>query len=129
MIYLSQAAIGEVKRLQSKHQVANGALRLKVRHSGCSGLSYQMEFEQQVRPSDQIYEFQGMRVVIDPQSFSCVRGLTVDYSEDLMGGAFRFENPNAAQLCACGNSFAIVSEQDRAFAVRDNFESEKLGYS
>lgn len=126
MIYLSQAAIGEVRRLQSKHQVANAALRLRVRPSGCSGLSYQMEFEKQMQPGDQIYESRGVRVVIDPHSLSCVKGLTLDYSEDLMGGAFRFDNPNATQLCACGNSFAIVLEQDSTSRVRETLVSEEL---
>lgn len=129
MIYLSQAAVGEVRRLQSKHQVADVALRLRVRASGCSGLSYQMEFEKQIQPGDQICESHGMRVVVDPQSLSWVKGLTLDYSEDLMGGAFRFDNPNATQLCACGNSFAIILEQDNTSRGRDTLGSEKFACS
>jgi iron-sulfur cluster assembly protein len=110
MIYLSHSAIDEVKRLQSKYQKSDMALRLGVQSSGCSGMSYQMEFEQELQPNDQIYEFGGMRVAVDSQSLSYIDGLTLDYTEDLMGGGFRFHNPNAIKTCGCGSSFAM-SEQ------------------
>ena len=106
MIYLSHTAVSEVKRLQSKHQPLAVALRLEIQSRGCAGLSYELKFEQQLRPDDQVYECNGVHVAVDSYSLRAVDGLTVDYSEDLMGGGFRFYNPNATQTCSCGNSFA-----------------------
>ena len=111
MIYLSQSAINEVKRLRSKHRKLDMALRLGVQPSDCSGMSYKMEFEQGFQPNDQVYEYDGMRVMVDSQSLSYIDGLTLDYTEDLMGGGFRFHNPNAIKTCGCGNSFATSEQQ------------------
>ncbi len=108
MISLSHAAVGEVKRLQSKLQDPNVLLRLRVQPGGCSGLFYQLGFEKQAQPGDRAYKSNETEVIIDSLSLEYADGLTLDYSEDLMGGAFRFENPNAAQTCACGQSFALV---------------------
>lgn len=110
MIYLSHSAVNEMKRLQSKHQKLDTALRLGVQASGCSGTSYKMEFEQEFQPNDQMYECSGMRVVVDSQSLSYIDGLTLDYTEDLMGGGFRFHNPNAVKTCGCGSSFATSQQ-------------------
>lgn len=107
MISLSPAAVGEVKRLQSKCQSSNLFLRLRVESSGCAGLSYQIGFEQQMHPDDQAYESASIQVLVDCRSLLYLNGLTVDYSEDLMGGAFRFYNPNATGSCSCGNSFTV----------------------
>ena len=70
-----------------------------------------MKFDEGVGPEDQIYDFEGIQMVVDRQSLSYIDGLTLDYSEDLMGGGFRFHNPNALQSCGCGHSFSI-SESD-----------------
>lgn len=107
MISLSSAAVGEVKRLQSKRQHSNLFLRLRIESSGCAGLAYQIGFDQQIQPDDQAYESAGIQVLVDRHSLLYLNGLTVDYSEDLMGGAFRFDNPNATGSCSCGNSFTI----------------------
>jgi iron-sulfur cluster assembly accessory protein len=70
-----------------------------------------MEFEQEYQPQDLIYECNGIQVVIAPANLPYIDGLTLDYSEDLMGGGFRFHNPNAIQTCGCGNSFAIATSE------------------
>jgi len=69
-------------------------------------MAYQMKFDA-CRPGDRLYEVNGLEVVIDADSLPFLEGLTLDYSEDLMGGGFRFHNPNAAQTCGCGNSFSL----------------------
>jgi iron-sulfur cluster assembly accessory protein len=110
MIRLSTTAANEVKRLQGKHQPSNrGALRLSVQPKGCAGLSYQLDFTDVVEPDDRLFECDSIRVVVSCGSLSYVDGLTLDYSEDLMGGSFRFHNPNAKQTCSCGHSFAVES--------------------
>lgn len=109
MIQLSKAAIGEITRLKTKHQNPGKALfRLGVQPSGCSGISYTLAFDETVKPEDQVYDCNGIRVVVDSQSLTYINGLTLDYSEDMMGGGFRFHNPNATQSCGCGNSFSVA---------------------
>lgn len=107
MIYLSHSAVSEVRRLQSKHQKSTTLLRLGIQPSGCSGMSYKMEFVQELHPEDQVYDSNGMKVVVDSQSLIYITDLMLDYTEDLMGGGFRFHNPNAIKTCGCGNSFAV----------------------
>ncbi len=107
MIQLSKAAVHEVLRLQRKSNQPNPLFRLGVQSSGCSGMSYTLSFDAEARPSDQLYTCDGVQVVVDQQSLTYLEGLRLDYSEDLMGGGFRFHNPNATQTCGCGNSFAV----------------------
>lgn len=107
MIQLSPSAANEVKRLKSKRQESELRLRLGVQSSGCSGLSYAMGLDHQLQTDDQVYESDGIQIVVDAASLNYLEGLVIDYSEDLMGGGFRFHNPNAGQTCGCGNSFSL----------------------
>jgi iron-sulfur cluster assembly accessory protein len=110
MIQLSPTAIDEVKRLQKKHAPTGGSwLRIQVNASGCKGLAYQMQFVPSVpQPTDQVFACEAVQVVIDSVSLNYLSGLTLDYTEDLMGGGFRFYNPNAVETCNCGHSFATT---------------------
>lgn len=107
MIYLSSAAANEIKRLQSKRHLAQVPLRLGVQPGGCAAFLYTIDFDRVVQTSDRLIDCDGIQVLIDDDSANYVNGLTLDYSEDLMGGAFRFYNPNATQTCSCGNSFSV----------------------
>ncbi|MBW4516280.1 MAG: iron-sulfur cluster assembly accessory protein [Timaviella obliquedivisa GSE-PSE-MK23-08B] len=115
MIHLSEAAIAEFKRTQSKHPGAS--FRLGVAAGGCIEFYYTMAWDevdsskdpQGVALTDQIINCQGIQVTIAPQHQPYLNGLTLDYTEDLMGGGFRFHNPNAVNCCECGNSFAVSS--------------------
>lgn len=106
MIQLSQAAIAEFKRTQSRHPGAS--FRLGVAEGGCVEFYYTMAWDE-AAPDDQIINCQGIQVAIAPQHQPYLDGLTLDYTEDLMGGGFRFHNPNAVSCCECGNSFAVSS--------------------
>ncbi len=113
MIRLSTTAANEVKRLQSKHLNAhNGALRVNIQSKGCAGLSYELCFAEAIQADDRVFECDNIQVVVNRNSLAYVDGLTLDYSEDLMGGSFRFHNPNAKQTCSCGHSFAVESGTD-----------------
>ncbi|MFB2967822.1 HesB/IscA family protein [Aerosakkonema sp. BLCC-F183] len=107
MINISKAAASEVKRLKSKLKKPNALFRLKINAGGCAGLLYAMEFDDAIAPDDIIYDCNGLQVIIPADNCQYVEGLTLDYSEDLMGGGFRFHNPNATQTCGCGNSFSV----------------------
>jgi iron-sulfur cluster assembly protein len=108
MIHLSPAAVREIKRLKSKHENPNALFRLGVGAGGCAGLYYIMEFAS-VKPDDRVCQSSGIQVAVDGESVKTLTGLTLDYSEDLMGGGFRFHNPNATASCGCGHSFSTGS--------------------
>lgn len=86
-------------------------LRMGVRNGGCSGLSYVMDFstEDDVGEEDEVdtYEEEGIRCVVDAKSLLYLYGLELDYSDDLIGGGFKFFNPNAEESCGCGSSFGV----------------------
>lgn len=106
MIHLSPPAANEIRRLLSKQLNPNMCFRLQVQPGGCSGLFYDMTFDEAASEGDQVYNCKGIPVVVDAQTLNYISGLTLDYSEDLMGGGFRFHNPNAIAPCGCGNSFS-----------------------
>lgn len=85
-------------------------MRLGIKKGGCSGLSYVMEFADQLQATDHEYECSGVNIVIGEEDLGQLKGLELDYTEDLMGGGFRFRNPNASKSCSCGTSFATPKE-------------------
>lgn len=110
MIHLSQAAIREVSRLKSKHPTTtdeNPFFRLGVAAGGCSGFYYTMVLDPIVTELDRVYECDGIQVVVNAESLKYISELKIDYSEDLMGGGFRFHNPQAKSNCGCGHSFSV----------------------
>lgn len=106
MITLTDPAVKEVKRLIAKQGLDHAALRVGVAGGGCSGLQYTMNFDSQIGPHDQVFEQEGVRVVCDAKSYLYLSGMVVDFTSDLLGGGFKFENPNAARSCGCGTSFS-----------------------
>lgn len=106
MIHISQPAAREIERLKSKRSQSNLLFRLSVKQGGCSGLFYDLSFAQSQEAGDIVCESQGIKVAIEPASLVYLDGLKLDYSEDLMGGGFRFQNPQAVSSCSCGNSFS-----------------------
>lgn len=105
-ITLTTSAVTHVKTVLEKENRAAWGLRLGVKGGGCSGLSYTMDFEETAKPSDQTFDFDGVKVFVDPKSYLFLNGLTVDYSNELLNGGFRFVNPNAQKSCGCGTSFS-----------------------
>jgi iron-sulfur cluster assembly protein len=82
-------------------------LRVSVVGGGCSGLSYKMDFDNQLKPADQVFEHNGVKVVTDLKSFLYLVNTVLDFSDGLNGKGFFFQNPNASRTCACGESFAV----------------------
>ena len=106
VITLTEAAIKEVKRLVNVQGITEGGLRLGVKGGGCSGLSYTINFDEKIGPYDQVYDFDGVKVIVDAKSAIYLQGTQLDYQKDLMSGAFKFVNPNANKTCGCGESFS-----------------------
>lgn len=108
-IYVSDKARERVKQLMSEsgHNPETYFIRVGVVGGGCSGLSYKLDFDNQLKPADQIFENNGVKVVTDLKSFLYLVNTTLEYSEGLNGKGFYFNNPNASRTCGCGESFAV----------------------
>ena len=107
MINLSKAAVNEITRLQLQRSQQQAQLRLGVKRGGCADFYYTLDFDSAVNPGDRLYECNGISVIVDELSLDYIADLRLDYSEDLMGGGFRFHNPIAIETCGCGNSFRV----------------------
>lgn len=110
-VALTQAAVERLKRIAAKEGRAGDFLRVGVKGGGCSGLEYVLSWEAEPRPSDLQADFDGVRVVLDPKSALYLTGATLDFTGELLGGGFRFDNPNAERGCGCGASFTPKNEQ------------------
>lgn len=107
MINLTASAIHEINRLQAQQSNKETIFRLGVKSGGCCQFSYTMAFDLPDDHQDEILVLGNMKVMINQDQINYVNGLTIDYSEDLMGGGFRFNNPQAINTCSCGNSFEV----------------------
>lgn len=105
MITATEVALGQVKRLLEDNKLEDAVLRMGVQGGGCSGLSYTLGFDKDVSETDNVFEFDGVRIVVDMKSFLYLKGTELDYADDLLGGGFKFNNPNAQRSCGCGSSF------------------------
>ena len=105
VISLTEAAAAKVKQLTERDGREGYSLRLKVVGGGCSGLQYQLMFDNKVGDWDQTAEAFGVKVVVDSKSAVYLLGTKVDYVDDLNGAGFKIENPNATSTCGCGQSF------------------------
>jgi len=107
-LQVTDRAIKRIRVAMEKEGVSpeEGGLRLGVMGGGCSGLSYSIKFDTRPRERDRIYDFDGVRVFIDPKSFLYLHGMTLDYEETLMRQGFNFINPNSSRSCGCGSSFS-----------------------
>ena len=106
-IMMSETAVKQVLSLRDK-QGKDLCLRVGVRQGGCSGMSYMMDFADPstIREDDEVFDYDGFKVVCVRKSILYLYGLMLDYSDALIGGGFQFTNPNATQTCGCGNSFS-----------------------
>lgn len=106
-IQMTDNALKHVLQLREQ-QGKDLCLRVGVRNGGCSGMSYMMDFEDlgNIQPTDEVYDYDGFKVICDPKSLLYLYGLVLDYSNALIGGGFQFTNPNADQTCGCGKSFS-----------------------
>ena len=108
MITLSDTAAAEFHRLMAEQKLEEAFVRIGVASGGCSGLQYNMDFDPAVSDGDAVFDHPGgLKVVCDKSALVYLDGLNVDFSKALMGGGFRFENPNAARSCGCGTSFRL----------------------
>jgi iron-sulfur cluster assembly protein len=108
MIKVSDSAKEQVAvLLETEKHPANSFVRVGVEGGGCSGLMYQLTFDHELKEGDQVFEDNGVKVVVDRKSFLYLVGTELEYSGGLNGKGFVFKNPNASRTCGCGESFSI----------------------
>ncbi len=108
MITISEKAAKRIQNLKSEEeQPAEAFLRVEIKKGGCSGLSYKMNFDIALQPTDKVFDQHGQKIVVDNNSFLYIAGMTLDYSGGLNGKGFTFTNPNATKTCGCGTSFNV----------------------
>lgn len=108
MLFVAESAKKEIERLRTQDDMnPDHFIRVSVTSGGCSGLSYNMEFDNEDRPDDQIFEDNGEKIVTDLRSFLYLCNTTLEFSGGLEGKGFYFNNPNATRECSCGESFAV----------------------
>jgi iron-sulfur cluster assembly protein len=106
-ITLTEKAKSKIKRVFADNDMPeNSCLRVGVKGGGCSGFSYTLDVAAEPAEDDEVFEFDGVRVICDPKSYLYLNGTEVDYEESLVQGGFKFNNPNAAKSCGCGVSFS-----------------------
>jgi iron-sulfur cluster assembly protein len=103
---LTEAALRQIKALMARDKLDGHGLRVAITDGGCSGLSYQLNFEKASQPGDMILNLDSVKVYVDAGSAQHLNGTVIDYVAGLYGGGFKFTNPNATGTCGCGTSFS-----------------------
>ncbi len=108
ILALTPRAVAAARDVRAKEGLPDShVLRVSVVGGGCSGFSYQLDFDEGLQEGDQVLEYDGLRVAVDPTSAQHLAGTEIDYVSSLSGGGFKFANPKAAQTCGCGSSFSV----------------------
>jgi iron-sulfur cluster assembly protein len=108
MLFVGDSAKEKITEIFDQEKISNDFfVRVSVTSGGCSGLTYQLDFDNESRPNDQVFEDNGVKVVTDLKSFLYLCNTQLEFSGGLSGKGFFFDNPNAARTCGCGESFAV----------------------
>lgn len=107
VVTLTEGAIAQIRRMQTDNAMPGYGLRFGIQGGGCSGYSYEMEFEEAPQPDDDVFDFDGVRVFMNPLHREYLKGSTIDYKDELIGAGFHIENPNVKRSCGCGTSFDV----------------------
>ncbi len=111
MLSLTERAAAKARDMMTENQINPDdglhGLRVGIKAGGCSGLNYVLDIVEGGRDNDRVFEFHGVRVFCDPKSYLYLSGTEIDFEHNMMGGGFKFANPNAKRSCGCGTSFAV----------------------
>lgn len=108
MLFVDDSAKTQVNRIKETQGLGEDYfIRVSVTSGGCSGLSYQLDFDNELQENDQVFDDNGVRIVTDLKSFLYLCNTTLEFSGGLNGKGFVFNNPNASRSCGCGESFAV----------------------
>lgn len=104
-ITLTESAAYEVKDMLEANDMSDGFLRFKIQGGGCTGLTYGMAAESEATERDEVFEYYGVKMLVNQLDLPVVDGTVIDFKQSLVGGGFTIENPNASLSCGCGSSF------------------------
>jgi iron-sulfur cluster assembly protein len=108
MITVTETAKEKIVSLRKTEGMSDDHnIRVSVQGGGCSGLMYDLDFDSEVREKDEVFEDNGIKILVDRKSLLYLLGTTLDFSDGLNGKGFQFVNPNASRTCGCGESFAV----------------------
>lgn len=108
MLFVANSAKERIREIEKEDKLTKEHfVRVSVTSGGCSGLTYQMDFDNESRPDDQVFEDNDVKIVTDLRSFLYLCNTTLEFSGGLNGKGFYFNNPNASRTCGCGESFAV----------------------
>lgn len=110
MLTVTETAGSKIKEMMASEEAAK-YLRVGVQSGGCSGFSYGMGFDQQIREGDLTLDQHGIQIVVDPESQKYLKGTVIDFKQNMMGGGFTINNPNAVNTCGCGSSFRTAEAE------------------
>ncbi len=105
MLTLSETAHKEIKQIMENQELKGGFLRMGVKGGGCSGFNYLLDITSEKDDEDEMFEQDGITIICDSKSYLYLKGITVDFRDEVMGRGFVFNNPNATSTCGCGSSF------------------------
>jgi iron-sulfur cluster assembly accessory protein len=105
-VALTPKAVEAVKKAITDQKIEGGILRVGVIGGGCSGFNYDLDVVTETRPTDFIFEMDGLKICVDPMSTQYLKGTEIDYLDTLQASGFKFRNPNAKTTCGCGQSFS-----------------------
>lgn len=104
---ITPRAIAKMKQLLAEHKKQGHGVRIQIVTGGCSGFSYDFDFEQAKRDGDTVVEMDGVKIYVDPNSYRMISGSKIDYVDSFQGAGFKVVNPNATGGCGCGQSFTV----------------------
>ncbi|MFK7899421.1 MAG: HesB/IscA family protein [Cyclobacteriaceae bacterium] len=108
MVTISEKAEKQLGTFRKEEGFSDNAhVRVSVKGGGCSGLMYDLNFDETISESDEVFEDKGFKILVDKKSLLYLLGTTLDFSDGLNGKGFQFVNPNASRTCGCGESFAV----------------------
>lgn len=107
MISLTERAVKEVKQMLEKEKRPGLALRVGVKGGGCAGMEYALSFDSAQQEWDEVFEVEGVKILVDAKSLLFLEGTTIDFSHSLTDSGFKFNNPNSKGSCGCGISFTV----------------------
>ncbi len=106
-VRMTDGAVTHIKRMLTENAMDGFGLRFGLQGGGCSGYSYQLEFEEAAQPEDEVFTFDGVKVFVNPLHKEYLKGSEIDYRDELIGAGFHIENPNVKRSCGCGTSFDV----------------------
>ena len=109
---LSDAAAARIKDIMARADRPFAGVRVGVKNGGCAGMSYTMEYAENVNPTDEVVEDKGVRILIDPKAVLFLLGTEMDFKADKLSSQFVFNNPNQTSACGCGESVAITPARE-----------------